>query len=159
MLLGRSIKTVLCGLVTASMFGLAGCEELMEAQERDRETREEVALWEAEGHVCMIFVGSDGYATGGYACSKPGSYYGVGHGTGVTAEIKLTNAFDMTNATYTAVSSNESVAEASVSGDVLTVALKGTGTATVEVTAYGDEGEETQTFKFEVPDSDGRVQA
>ena len=37
MLLGRSIKTVLCGLVTASMFGLAGCEELMEPKSAVKE--------------------------------------------------------------------------------------------------------------------------
>ena len=116
-------------------------------EQGDREIREEAARLEAEGYACVIYVWS-GYA-GGLSCGKPGGY-AIEHNEGATAEIMLTNVFDVTNANYTAVSSNESVAEASVSGVVLTVALREAGTATVEVTAEGDEGTATRTFRVAV---------
>ena len=66
------------------------------------------------------------------------------------SKITLTGYFEVTSPTYTAKSSNPSVAAVSVSGAVLTVTPKSAGTANVEVTATGDEGKVSQTFKVTV---------
>ena len=66
------------------------------------------------------------------------------------SKITLTGYFDVTSPTYTAKSSNTSVATVSVSGAELTVTPIGAGSANVEVTATGDEGTVSQTFKVTV---------
>ena len=66
------------------------------------------------------------------------------------SKITLTGYFEVTSPTYTAKSSNTSVATVSVSEAVLTVTPVGAGTANVEVTATGDEGTVSQTFKVTV---------
>ena len=70
------------------------------------------------------------------------------------SKITLTGYFEVTSPTYTAKSSNTSVATVSVSGAVLTVTPIGAGSANVEVTATGDEGTVSQTFKVTVAKPD-----
>ena len=146
-----------------------------EGRELDREIREEVERFEAEGLACAISVWSSGHANG-YFCGTHREVLKRGIQNvivGQSVEIRLTSFFDgtyqspykpppgditppfLTNASYTAVSSDESVAEASVSGAVLIVILRGAGTATVEVTATGDEGEVSLTFRATVSEPAG----
>ena len=70
--------------------------------------------------------------------------------TSAQTVTNLSSYFNVSNATFTASSSNPKVATATVAGEVLTVTPVGPGTANVTVVAKGDEGEASQTFTVTV---------
>ncbi|MDE0350837.1 MAG: autotransporter domain-containing protein [Gammaproteobacteria bacterium] len=71
---------------------------------------------------------------------------------GDVANVDLSNAFSGSGLTYTAVSSSEAMATASVEGSTLSVAGVGLGSVTVTVTATNTEGSASQDLAVTVED-------